>query len=180
MQANASHGLPLTADEKRAAVQRLLDDPEWRDWSDREIARRTGVSAPTVGRLRQALSNCNDVTVDPEKRRKCKVGGRVRSMRVGGIGLRLRKRSSGRSTTESNPDSGHVGSDAKNDVMQLVGQLWTLLSIPERSRELEALVSSQRRQIRQLAEVLLERTGMGSRSTAGVDVPGHYVAASTN
>lgn len=54
--ANGVHGLRRTNDDKRAAVMTLLNDPEWSLWSDREIARRCGVSAPLVASLRPSVS----------------------------------------------------------------------------------------------------------------------------
>ncbi|MCC5636368.1 hypothetical protein LC593_10950 [Nostoc sp. CHAB 5844] len=54
--ANANHGLRRTNEDKRRAVTTLLQDDEWAQWSDREIARRTGVHHDTVGRLRAELS----------------------------------------------------------------------------------------------------------------------------
>ena len=53
---NAAHGAPRSDADKRNAVDHLLSDPEWAAWSDREIARRCGVSAPFVGNRRQALA----------------------------------------------------------------------------------------------------------------------------
>lgn len=50
--ANASHGLRRTNEDKRRAVQTLLGDPEWAQWSDREIARRCGVHHEMVSHLR--------------------------------------------------------------------------------------------------------------------------------
>ena len=50
--ANATHGLRRTNADKRAAVLRLLGDPEWSQWGDRDIARRCGVTHPFVGKLR--------------------------------------------------------------------------------------------------------------------------------
>ena len=41
--ANSTHGLRRTNEDKQRAVLRLLEDQEWRAWSDREIARRWGV-----------------------------------------------------------------------------------------------------------------------------------------
>ena len=52
--ANASHGLRRSNADKRKAVLTLLNDEEWGKWSDREIARRCGVSQPFVGQLRPA------------------------------------------------------------------------------------------------------------------------------
>jgi Zn-dependent M16 (insulinase) family peptidase len=46
--ANASHGLARTQEDKRKAVKTILEDFEWSDWSDREIARRASVSLQLV------------------------------------------------------------------------------------------------------------------------------------
>lgn len=54
--ANAAHGLRRTNDDKRRAVMTLLEDAEWSAWSDREIARRCGVSHPFVAALREGLT----------------------------------------------------------------------------------------------------------------------------
>lgn len=53
--ANARHGLPRTVADKRRAVKLLLGDPEWRRWSDTEIARRAGVGKSFVGKMRRRL-----------------------------------------------------------------------------------------------------------------------------
>jgi hypothetical protein len=50
--ANAEHGWRRSNEDKRRAVQTLLNDAEWSGWSDREIARRCGVSDRSVNRLR--------------------------------------------------------------------------------------------------------------------------------
>ena len=51
---NAKHGMRRTYADKRKAVMTLLDDFEWSDWSNAEIARRCGVSAPFVANLRDS------------------------------------------------------------------------------------------------------------------------------
>jgi DNA modification methylase len=50
--ANAEHGLQRRTEDKRKAIQKLLDDPEWSQWSDREIARQCKVDHKTVSSLR--------------------------------------------------------------------------------------------------------------------------------
>lgn len=50
--ANATHGLRRSNADKRRAVVLLLQDEEWSQWSDREIARRCGVSHTFVSNLR--------------------------------------------------------------------------------------------------------------------------------
>lgn len=68
--ANARHGLRRTNEDKRRAVQTLLKDDEWAQWSDREIARRAGVSAPFVATVRAQLAGSATVNVysQPERR----------------------------------------------------------------------------------------------------------------
>ena len=50
--ANATHGLRRTNEDKRRAVKTMLDDSEWSQWSDREIARQCGVSNNFVSTIR--------------------------------------------------------------------------------------------------------------------------------
>ncbi|WKV75307.1 ParB N-terminal domain-containing protein [Streptomyces sp. PCS3-D2] len=51
VEANISHGLPLTLAERTAAALRILQTHP--DWSDRGIAQRTGLAAKTVAALRR-------------------------------------------------------------------------------------------------------------------------------
>lgn len=53
--ANIQHGLRRSNEDKRHCVSRLLGDDEWSRWSDREIARRCGVSDFLVRALRGEL-----------------------------------------------------------------------------------------------------------------------------
>ena len=54
--ANASHGLRRTNGDKRRAVDVLLRDEEWSQWSDGEIARRCAVSDRFVASVRKGLT----------------------------------------------------------------------------------------------------------------------------
>jgi hypothetical protein len=54
-EANNRHGLPLTPEDKRNAALTLLRDKEWRQWGDRLIARKVGITHPTVGKLRRQV-----------------------------------------------------------------------------------------------------------------------------
>lgn len=53
--ANAFHGNRRSNEDKRRAVLKLLQDEEWAQWSDREIARQCAVAHPTVAKLRDEL-----------------------------------------------------------------------------------------------------------------------------
>jgi hypothetical protein len=54
--ANQAHGVRRTNADKRKAVLTLLNDGQWRRWSDREIAKRCGVHHGLVGELRSSLA----------------------------------------------------------------------------------------------------------------------------
>ena len=53
--ANAQRGQRRTNEDKRRAVMRLLEDPEWSRWGDNEIARRCGVHQTTVMRIKAEI-----------------------------------------------------------------------------------------------------------------------------
>lgn len=53
--ANGRHGLPFTLEDKRGNVTTMLKDPEWGDWSDREIARQCTCSHTMVAKMRTAM-----------------------------------------------------------------------------------------------------------------------------
>jgi hypothetical protein len=65
--ANAKHGIHRTDADKRRAVQRLLDDPEWSTWSNVAIAKAAAVSAPFVLSLRKSMET-NGKIKETEKR----------------------------------------------------------------------------------------------------------------
>lgn len=66
---NAMHGLRRTNADKRHAVELLLADPEWAQWSDREIARRCAVSHQTVSSIRAELTVKNGQSDAPALRK---------------------------------------------------------------------------------------------------------------
>ncbi len=56
--ANTDHkpALPRSRADKRKAVLTLLEDPQWKQWSDRQIARVCKVDHKTVGKIRKSLT----------------------------------------------------------------------------------------------------------------------------
>lgn len=56
LKANAEHGLRRTNEDKQHAVELLLDDFEYSDASDREIAQLCAVSHPFVAKIRASLA----------------------------------------------------------------------------------------------------------------------------
>lgn len=70
---NNEHGLRRTNADKRKAVITMLQDFEWADWSDREIAKWCKVGHPLVGRIRDELGGGSDKV-------KFERGGKVMEM----------------------------------------------------------------------------------------------------
>jgi ParB-like nuclease domain len=71
--ANSAHGLPRTNADQRKAVDLLLADPEWSQWSDREIARRCQVSNHVV-RRRRRLQPASGTQSQVRERKVCRGG----------------------------------------------------------------------------------------------------------
>lgn len=80
--ANTTHGLRRTNEDKRRAVELLLRDEEWSQWSDRKIAQTCGVSDRFVGNVRKDLSP-NGSEMRP---RKVERGGTVYEQKIANIG----------------------------------------------------------------------------------------------
>lgn len=80
---NASHGLRRTNADKRRSVMTLLNDEEWRQWGDREIARRCAVAHSFVIRMRESLVS---ETSESDKRTYVNRYGQVATMNTANIG----------------------------------------------------------------------------------------------
>ena len=110
--ANATHGLPRTNADKRKAVRTLLEDEEWRGWSDREIARRAAVGPDLVGSVRQELS-VGDRQIGSEVSaptvRKVSRNGKTFPMNTGRIGKAEDKPPKGVSTDTEAATSANGG-----------------------------------------------------------------------
>ena len=62
--ANSEHrALPRTRADKRKAVETLLLDPEWSQWSDRELGKQAKVDHKTVAAIRKRLNDFIDPSV---------------------------------------------------------------------------------------------------------------------
>ena len=93
----------------RRAVAKLLDDAEWAKWSDREIARRCGVSDRFVNGMRPAPS-ANGSQIP----RKVERGGTVYTQNTSNIGKRIVTKAEYESMGDGelvDPDTGEVFED---------------------------------------------------------------------
>lgn len=76
LSANHDHGLHRSNADKRKAVTTMLQDFEWQDWSDREIAKACKVGNALVGIVRDELGMNKDEI-------KFERGGKVHTQKVG-------------------------------------------------------------------------------------------------
>jgi len=81
--ANSNHGLRRTNEDKRHAVEILLRDEEWSQWSNREIARKADVSEFLVRSTRKAN---RDLNADELTERLVERNGTVFTQKIGNIG----------------------------------------------------------------------------------------------
>ncbi|MBI9017344.1 MAG: hypothetical protein JEZ07_08810 [Phycisphaerae bacterium] len=82
--ANASHGLRRTNQDKAKAVEILLKDDQWLQWSNYEIARRCGVSHVMVSKHRNSLLTVNSER--PNARTFVNKNGKTTTMDTTNIG----------------------------------------------------------------------------------------------
>jgi DNA modification methylase len=83
--ANTVHGSRYTTKDKRHAVLTLLADPEWRDWSNYQIARHCGVTEGTVRKYRDEVA-VPSATQNTQTRKYLR-GGKTHTMNVGGLSM---------------------------------------------------------------------------------------------
>jgi hypothetical protein len=91
IQANANHltALSRSRADKRRAVETLLKDPEWSQWSDRQIAKLAQVSHPMVAAIRKSLSKNYLETLPPKptpEPKTCQRNGTIYPMQTANIG----------------------------------------------------------------------------------------------
>jgi len=84
--ANATHGLRRTSADKRKAVLTMLEDEEWSQWSDREIAKRCGVGHQLVAKQRASLDDSSSENPVSQPRAYKTKHGTVSRMKTGNIG----------------------------------------------------------------------------------------------
>lgn len=66
--ANSKHGLRRTNADKRKAVLTLLNDEEWSEWSNSEIARKCSVSEGLVRKMVSELETTSNYTKSDKRR----------------------------------------------------------------------------------------------------------------
>ncbi len=83
--ANADHGLRRTNGDKRKAVLTMLEDEEWSEWSDREIAKQCGVGNEMVSRIHRSLCDSHSENTVPKPRSYKSKHGTLARMKTSNI-----------------------------------------------------------------------------------------------
>jgi hypothetical protein len=63
LSANHNHGLRLTINDRKKMVRLLLEDEEWRNWSNVEIAKKCSASHVMVAKIRSDFDLNKDITI---------------------------------------------------------------------------------------------------------------------
>jgi hypothetical protein len=132
--ANAEHkpALPRSREDKRRAVLTLLQDPEWKEWSDREIARLCKVSNRYVSNLRKDLT-VNVHSDDSSRTYKTK-HGTIATMNTVNIGKNK--------ILEKLPETDRV--TVRGDRSLFVGRSGTITALPNPQQAIIQLDSGDR------------------------------------
>ncbi len=136
---NGQHGLQPTREDKRRSVFKLLKDAEWQQWSDREIARRCGVSHGMVGQLRWELTG--KIT---SERKFTNKHGTVSNMNVTSITARRA------SVVQTNLSKSIVRAEPQNSPLPLA----EVTSLSQHAKDFRAEFFHDLRQIEALLEAL--------------------------
>ena len=143
--ANGTHGLNMTNADKRRAVMKLIQDPEWSQWSDRDIARRCHVDHTFVGKVRKSLVSNTSEPVG--ERTYINKQGQVCKMKVTQIGKGKPTKTVSSSHQEAIPSM----TDAVDTLEELQARLDNALAEiarkEERIAELEAELSALKEQL---------------------------------
>lgn len=86
--ANYGHGLRRTNDDKRKAVMTLLEDGEWSQWSNVEIAKQCAVDEKTVRKYRAEVTSEVPKSEPPPPRTYTNKHGTTSTMNTENIGKR--------------------------------------------------------------------------------------------
>jgi len=112
--ANQKHGLKRTNADKRNWVVRILLHPvRGAEWSNNEIARRAGVSAPFVGKVRKELEEAQQI--EPVTQRTVVRNGHVYTQNTQSIGRPTQPHPTPQPATQSPPATSETAPAATPD-----------------------------------------------------------------
>jgi hypothetical protein len=129
--ANTTHGLRRTNADKRRAVSMLLEDEEWKRWSNSDIARRCGVDEGLVRKLRGPSSD------NPQIARKVERNGTVFEMDTSKIG-KTNNRAEHRTEDLREEPTSRTDTDPDQQLQELKAA-WERASEPVRSQFLDII-----------------------------------------
>jgi hypothetical protein len=151
--ANATNGLRRTNDDKRKAVTTLLQDDEWRTWTDREIASVCSVAHSFVAKVRAEVKASLDSESSDANQRKYKdKHGNESTMDVSGIAESNKKR-------EKTPAQ-QAKAEAKKQAKEEEGQRAkdAAMKDDEVPKALEAALAREREYLEQIKALIADDT----------------------
>lgn len=167
--ANHKHGIPRTHDDKHNAVRTLLRDPEWRQWSKSEVARRCNVSDDLVDSIIERESEFAELRSQTIKKVKRK--GKEISMDTSGIGG-AKNVSEPKSKIENTTSKDKASADdakVENENVSQVSALLELILLCERrvanfQEHLNSSLEGALTSLRKTIEIRLEGANGGKAS----------------
>lgn len=140
--ANAAHGLRRTNADKRKAVMLMLNDSEWSQWSDNQIAKQCGVHHSTVGDYRNSLAESASDDQKTTERTYTTKHGTQATMQVSNIGKNSEASPQlevSKAEVEPEPERAGTDEDEIYSLMQdMQGELEQLRKIVEADDRLKA------------------------------------------
>jgi regulator of replication initiation timing/uncharacterized ParB-like nuclease family protein len=120
--ANGAHGLRRSNEDKRRAVQMVLDEPAWEGWSDRKIADACGVGHPFVAAIRRPK-----VAEKQQENRESSAGRKAREVESDSTPA---AKASPRELPKADPAAPEVDAEALNEAQN------TLIELAEENEQL--------------------------------------------
>ncbi|MDB5320476.1 MAG: hypothetical protein JWN40_2107, partial [Phycisphaerales bacterium] len=164
---NVSHGIPLTLSERRKAVERLLADESWSQWTDSAIGRWCGLSNKTIATIRKETGLGNSQTRSyatasgKTVRRRAKTERRPRAAVVPTLGLGTEEESSAEvdpaMRTSASDDLQKADDAATETIIDIVDRL--LVALDEVLDSGDDLAAVPRERIERLTRKLSELQG---------------------
>lgn len=145
--ANASHGLRRTNADKRKAVMLMLNDVEWSQWSDNQIAKQCGVHQTTVSDYRRSLKESLSDDQKTTERTYTTKHGTQATMQVSNIGKKPEEPPQENAVEEEEPEQEYFGADEDELYVQMEAmqeELESLRVIVESDDRLSAVVDENK------------------------------------
>jgi uncharacterized ParB-like nuclease family protein len=115
--ANAQHGLPLSVEDKRAAICKIIEHEKWKSKTNAEIARHVGASKMMVTRVKADLQAKGELKDESDIKEYTNKHGKTNTINTAGIKKANKER------TKQKPEKTEEPSDELAEAQQLIQEL---------------------------------------------------------